>query len=127
MNMLKVKARLEIRALAAALAAVALSGCVQRIDADRMLGGRIVHFGVTIIDPPAGGTDFTAYNIKTLGVGEGDGGFFGYQAREGIMAAPDKCHLAIIIRSDVETQNARQVLGMLKGEDVCVANFSRQE
>jgi hypothetical protein len=108
-------------------ALVVLSACVETVDAVRPVDSRVVHFGLTIVNAPAATPDLTSYKIQTFGVGSGDGVFVGWQQREGVLAAPDKCHLAIIIRSDVAAENARQILGMLNGDDVCVANFSRPD
>ena len=112
------------RVLSVLSAACALSGCVETLDAGRPINSRVVHFGLTIINPPATTPDLTSYKIQTLGVGSGNGVFVGWQQSEAVMAAPEKCHLAIIIRSDVAAENVRQVLSMLNGEDVCVANFA---
>lgn len=83
-----------------------------------------VYIGLVRVQTPRTEGDLTAYKIQALGAGIGDGAIVGWQSKEVVSAAPDKCQLVIIIRSDVTAANARDVLSRIGDRKPCVADFS---
>lgn len=81
--------------------------------------------GIVRITLPAKSGDLTAIDGKTLGLGWDGGPFLGFRKASWVIASPDECQLLVIVRSPVEAANAAQVLERLKGETICVADYTR--
>ena len=102
---------------------VALAGCTTINLAPN--GERKTLLGIVRITLPDKAGDFAAIDAKTLGAGWDDGFFLGLRNASWVIASPEQCQLLVIVRSKVEAANAAQVLDRLKGEPICVADYTR--
>lgn len=80
--------------------------------------------GIARIELPATAPGMSAVGLKTFGIGWDGGPFLGFHESSWVIASPAECQLVVIVRSNVEADNAKQVLERLKGEKICVADFS---
>ena len=80
--------------------------------------------GIVRIELPATEEAMSAIGLKTFGFGWDGGPFLGFHETSWVTASPAECQLVVIVRSNVEAVNAMQVLERLKGENICVADFS---
>ena len=80
--------------------------------------------GIARIELPGTAPGMSAIGLKTFGIGWDGGPFLGFHETNWVAASPADCQLVVIIRSNVEADNARQVLERLKGGNICVADFS---
>ncbi len=80
--------------------------------------------GIARIELPKTEGAMAAIGVKTFGFGWDGGPFLGFHESSWVIASPAECQLVVIVRSDVAAENAKQVLERLKGENICVADFS---
>lgn len=115
-----VKMRPETALLACVL--LLCSGCTVAVSGE---GPRreIVSFGITRIIVPERKGDLVALRRTSLGLGFGDAtasaAWAGFDKSEWVIADPAKCQMLVVIRDDVEADNAARILETLKGENVC--------
>ena len=115
-----VKMRPETALLACVL--LLCSGCTVAVAGE---GPRreIVSFGITRIIVPERKGDLVAIRRTGVGLGFGDAtaraGWVGFDRSEWVIADPTKCQMLVVIRDDVEADNAARILETLKGENVC--------
>jgi hypothetical protein len=83
-----------------------------------------VHVGILTLRLPATEGNVQAVDVKTLGAGWQSGPFLGWNASNVVTANPADCQLLVVIRSDVEAENAAKILESLKGEKICVVDYS---
>jgi hypothetical protein len=82
--------------------------------------------GMTRIRFPEIRGNISAIDVRSLGAGWQTGPFLGWNGSSMITADPGKCQLIIVIRSAVEAANAAKVLEQLKGENLCVADYTKK-
>jgi hypothetical protein len=101
-----------------------LTGCAS-IDgrADAPARSKLV-IGIARITVPARQGNVTAIDVSALGVGWDAGPWLGWRDDSRIEADPAQCHLLVVIRAAVEAANAASVLNKLKGEKICVADYT---
>lgn len=98
------------------------SGCTVAISGE---GPRreIISFGITRIIVPERNGDLVAFRRTSLGLGFGDAtasaAWAGFDSSEWVIADPAKCQMLVVIRDDVEADNAVRILETMKGENVC--------
>ena len=80
--------------------------------------------GLVRIDLPATQGNLSAVAVKSLGIGWNQGPFLGWNDSSWVIAQPNECQMVVIIRSSVEAEQAARVLEQLKGEKICVADYS---
>lgn len=80
--------------------------------------------GIARITIPARQGDLTAIDVKALGGGWDNGPWLGWRHDSWISADPSQCQMLVIIRANVEAANAASVLDKLKGDTLCVADYS---
>ncbi len=117
-----------MRRLAAftACALVLCPGCTVAVTGD---GPRreIVSIGITRITVPERKGDVVAFRHAGLGLGLGLGGtarpsaWLGLDRSEWVSADPASCQLLVVVRKDVEAENAARILEPLRGENICYA------
>ena len=83
------------------------------------------YVGIVRVIAPDHPGDLTAAEIKVLGVGWDRGPFAGWKAENRVSADPSECQLLVIIRSAAQAENAAHVLRQLRGQDLCIAYFTR--
>ncbi len=103
-------------------AGLLLSGC-SAAGAD---GGirRAYHLGLVSVTTPETAGAVSALNVSGLGLGWDDGLYLGWRSASRITADPAKCHLLIVIRSRVETDNAVKVIKSLEGQNPCIVDYT---
>jgi hypothetical protein len=112
------------RAAVPIFAAFAACSCAATID--RSKPGHHTLVGISRVTTVPTKDGLVAYRIRTLGAGAGPhGGFAGWRTVEEIVADPSKCQLVVIIRSSAEGARTATILEKLKGEDLCVADYSK--
>ncbi len=87
-------------------------------------GVRRTLIGVVRVDLPPTTGHLTAIDAQTIGFGWDGGPFLGFRGSNWIAAAPEACQLTIIIRSAAQASHAARVLELLKGEQICTADFT---
>lgn len=110
------------RRAAGLLFAFLLSACTVTSQGERGTSRYVL--GLVRIQIPDRQGELSAMSVKALGVGWDQGPFLGWRDASWILADPAQCQLVVIVRSGVEADNAAKVLGQLKGEGLCVADFS---
>jgi hypothetical protein len=114
--------RVYIRILAPISCLFALTACTSLNTSE---GGRTVLFaGVTQIKVPSTIGQITSQSLRGFGLGWDRGPFFGWHESTWVIADPRNCQMIVIIRSNVEAEQATQVLERLKGENICAVDFS---
>ena len=110
------------RACAGIFVALMLGACTVNTTGAR--GTSRYVFGLAKITIPDRQGQLAAVSVKALGLGWDSGPFLGWRDSSWVIADPAQCQLVVIVRSGVEAENATRVLEQLKGEQVCVADFS---
>lgn len=104
------------------LAAALCSGCTVTLPAEGPTR-EIVSVGITRIIVPERKGNLVAFRRGSLGLGFGDAtasaAWLGFDRSEWVIADPASCQLLVVIREDVEADNAARILESLKGENVC--------
>lgn len=80
--------------------------------------------GVVRIELPPTSGQVSAIEARTFGLGWDAGPFLGYRGSNWIAADPAHCQLTVIIRSGTQAAQAARVLEQLKGENLCMADFT---
>lgn len=106
-----------------ATAAVALcSGCTVTMPGEGP-AHEIVSVGVTRIIVPERKGNLVAFRRAGVGLGFGDAAgsaaWLGFDKSEWVIADPASCQLLVVIREDVEAENAARILQSLEGENIC--------
>lgn len=109
--------------LPAVLLAGLLGGCTTVPVAER--GRTRTYVGVVRVTTPDRAGDISAVEVTGVGVGWDDGPWLGFRAGNWISADPGRCQLLVVIRSPAQAANAAQVLETLKGDGICVADYTR--
>jgi hypothetical protein len=106
------------------LSAALCQGCTVALPAEGPTR-EIVSVGITRIVVPERKGNLVAFRRSSLGLGFGDAtasaAWLGFDRSEWVIADPAKCQLLVVIRDDVEAENAARILESLKGEDICWA------
>lgn len=114
--------KLPARLLLCFIGVLFLQGCV--VGARTPQGRTSTYVGfVQVRNPPTIG-NLSALQVKTLGLAWDQGPLFGWRDKQLVTADPRQCQLVIIIRRDAEMQNASKLIKELKGENVCLADFT---
>jgi hypothetical protein len=106
----------------AGISAALCQGCTVTLPADGPTR-EIISVGITRIVVPERKGNLVAFRRSSLGLGFGDATasavWAGFDSSEWVIADPAKCQLLVVIREDVEAENAARILESLKGENVC--------
>lgn len=104
------------------LSAALCQGCTVALPAEGPTR-EIVSVGITRIVVPERKGNLVAFRRSSVGLGFGDAtasaAWLGFDRSEWVIADPAKCQLLVVIRDDVEAENAARILESLKGEDIC--------
>jgi hypothetical protein len=103
--------------------AVLLGACTTVPLAER--GSTRTFVGVVRVTMPDRSGDLAAVAVTGVGAGWDGGPWLGFRAGEWVTADPSRCQLLVVIRSPAQAANAAQVLATLKGDKICVADFTR--
>lgn len=113
---------MDRRAVFAVIATALCSGCTVTLPAEGPTR-EIVSVGITRIVVPERKGNLVAFRRGGLGIGFGDAvgsaAWAGFDRSEWVIADPSSCQLLVVIRKDVEAENAARILETLKGENVC--------
>lgn len=83
--------------------------------------------GIVRVTTPEAQGDVSAIEVSTAGLGFDRSGFFlGWQSGNWVEADPAKCQMLVIIRSAAQAEHAASVINSLKGEELCVADYTGQ-
>ena len=99
-----------------------LSGCTT-VSTNQQIKTR-TYIGVIRVVLPDRTGDVSAVHVKGLGIGWDDGPWLGWRSGNWVRADPAKCQLLIIIRSSSEVVNAAEMLKLIGGREICIADFS---
>jgi hypothetical protein len=105
------------------LSALLLGGCITVPVAPK--GTTRTYVGLVRVVMPDRKGDLAAIDVAGLGVGWDQGPWLGWRAGNWVSADPAKCQLLIVIRSPAQADHAAKMLAELKGQDLCVADFTR--
>lgn len=100
----------------------ALAGCTSIELTPK--GSKRLYLGALLVTVPDRQGDLAAYSVKGLGAGWQSGPWLGWRSDHWVSADPAKCQMLVVIRSAAEAENATKVLERLKGEDICVADYT---
>jgi hypothetical protein len=83
----------------------------------------LVSIGITRIVVPERKGDLVAFRREGFGLGYGNAvgnaAWLGFDKSEWVIADPASCQLLVMIREDVEAENAARIVQSLKGENIC--------
>lgn len=100
------------------------AGCTTVIAGDGA-SREIVSIGITRVVVPERRGDLVAFRRTGFGLGFGDAtaaaAWLGFDRSEWVIADPASCQLLVVIRADVEAENAARILESIEGENVCYA------
>ena len=126
-------ALMKIYVLSLVLMLVSLSGCasVRTTDGE---GKSYRYFGFVEVVVPEAQANIEAVKITSAGIAIENGLSVGWRDTEQVIvplkkgagenAPPEAtCSMVVIVRSDTEAQNAREILSDLKGENICLTSF----
>jgi hypothetical protein len=115
---------MHAKAALPALAALVCGGCTVVMPGEGPARS-IVSVGITRIVVPERKGNLVAFRRGGFGLGYGDAvgnaAWLGFDTSEWVIADPAKCQMLVVIRKDVEADNAARILNTLKGENICYA------
>ncbi|NWG87093.1 MAG: hypothetical protein HXY26_06205 [Hydrogenophilaceae bacterium] len=98
-----------------------LGGCTV-VDTSKPTGDASYHFGLVkvVSGSPGEQTKVESNSVQTLGIRVQDGFALGY-FDEKRLKVPLDCRLVMIVRTEKQMQQAKEILQTLKGDKLCIA------
>lgn len=87
-------------------------------------GRTSTYLGLVQVRYPQTTGKLSALQVKTLGIAWDKGPLLGWRDQQLVTADPRQCQMVIIIRKAAEFENARRIVEQLKGESVCLADYT---
>lgn len=111
------------RLVAPLLLVGASAGCTTiSINDGQALQGH--YLGLVSVRVPKGNTGMTAVEAKNFGASFAEGVNLGWSSQSLVTADPAGCQIMIIVKSAAQIENVQEIAKGLKGEKLCLADFS---
>ena len=82
------------------------------------------YLGLVSVRVPEAHTGMTAVEAKNFGASFAEGVNLGWSSQSLVTADPAGCQIMIIVKSAAQIANVQQIAKGLKGEKLCLADFS---